>query len=80
MGVQIAVNNISKRYGDQLILDHISAEFHTGNIYCIVGEMVLEKQYFSSAYAGLFLARKEKFISRVSLYVRRIAYLEKLVQ
>ena len=42
--------------------------------------MVLEKQYFSSAYAGLFLARKEKFISRVSLYVRRIAYLEKLVQ
>ena len=38
MWVLIAVYNISKRYGDQLILDHISAEFHTGNIYCIVGE------------------------------------------
>ena len=53
MGVQIAVNNISKRYGDQLILDHISAEFHTGNIYCIVGENGSGKTVFLKCICGL---------------------------
>ena len=53
MWVLIAVYNISKRYGDQLILDHISAEFHTGNIYCIVGENGSGKTVFLKCICGL---------------------------
>lgn len=49
----IAVYNISKRYGDQLILDHISAEFHTGNIYCIAGENGSGKTVFLKCICGL---------------------------
>lgn len=53
MWVLIAVYNISKRYGDQLILDHISAEFHTGNIYCIAGENGSGKTVFLKCICGL---------------------------
>lgn len=60
MDAQIAVNNISKKYGDQLILDRISAEFHAGKIYCIVGGNGSGKTVFLKCICGLISCTEGK--------------------
>ena len=33
----IRVDNVSKSYGDKLVLNDVSCEFEDGKIYCIMG-------------------------------------------
>ncbi len=53
MDSHIVVRDISKKYGEQIVLDHISVEFHAGNIYCITGKNGTGKTVFLKCLCGL---------------------------
>ncbi|MFK5275775.1 hypothetical protein ACI3RH_02065, partial [Lactococcus lactis] len=36
----IAINDISVKFGDKAILDHLSYEFESGKIICLIGPSV----------------------------------------
>lgn len=53
MDPHIVVHDVSKKYGEQTVLDHISVEFHAGNIYCITGKNGTGKTVFLKCLCGL---------------------------
>ncbi len=53
MGSVIQLQNVSKRYGDQIILSNISISFERGSIWCLMGESGTGKTTFLSLLLGL---------------------------
>ena len=51
----IAINDISVKFGDKAILDHLSYEFESGKIICLIGP--------SGAGKSTFRFLKEKFLT-----------------
>ena len=43
----IKITNLVKRYGDLVALDHLNLEIKEGEIYGLLGFMVLEKQHIA---------------------------------
>lgn len=53
MGSVIQFQNVSKCYGDQIILSNISISFEMGSIWCLMGESGTGKTTFLSLLLGL---------------------------
>ena len=49
----IRVDNVSKSYGDKLVLNDVSCEFEDGKIYCIMGESGVGKTTLLRLIMGL---------------------------
>lgn len=49
----IRVDNVSKSYGDKLVLNDVSCEFEDGKIYCIMGESGVGKTTLIRLIMGL---------------------------
>ena len=49
----IAINDISVKFGDKAILDHLSYEFESGKIICLIGSSGAGKSTFIKAIVGM---------------------------
>jgi ABC-type multidrug transport system ATPase subunit len=49
----IAINDISVKFGDKAILDHLSYEFECGKIICLIGPSGAGKSTFIKAIVGM---------------------------
>lgn len=49
----IAINDISVKFGDKAILDHLSYEFESGKIICLIGPSGAGKSTFIKAIVGM---------------------------
>lgn len=49
----IAINDISVKFGDKAILDHLSYEFEIGKIICLIGPSGAGKSTFIKAIVGI---------------------------
>lgn len=49
----ITINDISVKFGDKAILDHLSYEFESGKIICLIGPSGAGKSTFIKAIVGM---------------------------
>lgn len=66
----IAINDISVKFGDKAILDHLSYEFESGKIICLIGPSGAGKSTFIKAMLecknwilAMLRFLKEKFLT-----------------
>ena len=58
----IRLENVSKHFGNKIVIDHISYRFETGKIYCIVGTNGCGKSVLFKLISGLMKASSGKVV------------------
>ncbi len=81
--VKIRVKNLTKKFGDLLVLDDISFEVEKGDFLCIVGPTGCGKTTFLNSLTKLYDITKGEILVNeepVNLKKHNIAYIFKRIQ